>query len=135
MKAQELRIGNFIRWEDDSNEIIQVESIEKGKEETKDMYFVNGGWIEDFIPVPLTQEWLLKFGFEKEEAEAIGIAVWDEFYIGDFQVSNHGVGLTPYHLIAYQGRVINIYYVHELQNLYFCITREELPVLESSKFN
>jgi len=70
MKTNELRIGNWVEWEDDSHEQVQVLSLSyimdsERKEITN--YFINGGLIDDFLPIPLTEEWLLKFGFTKED--------------------------------------------------------------------
>lgn len=81
---------------------------------------------EELAGIPLTEEWLIKFGFEKNEAEAPGIAIWDEFNIGRFIIANHGTGLLPFHFVPVNGKVIDIKYVHQLQNLYFAVTGEEL---------
>jgi len=55
MEEQELRIGNIV----DRCGEIQVLTKEW-------MVFILEGGIESFAPVPLTEEWLVKFGFEKE---------------------------------------------------------------------
>jgi len=52
MKASELRIGNWVNY-DGRNCTIQ---------EPTDLVDA-----DEFEPIPLTEEWLLNFGFEKEE--------------------------------------------------------------------
>ncbi len=122
LKANELQIGNFIQWEDDSKEIVQVKSIDPGEEETKDMYFVNGGWIEDFIPVPLTEEWLTKFGFEEKEGDYF-IAYNFPLIAGNFKIETERWFVMMDRII-----VARCKYVHQLQNLFFALSGEELTV-------
>jgi hypothetical protein len=125
MKASELRIGNYILFSED-NTIFEVGSIEEkgftvqNKEETT--------WIEayEFDPIPLTEEWLIKFGFSREvkvgsEMGTDGV----EFRVYHFDVltfnTNHGWW--------YKVQRINdtpLEYVHQLQNFYFAIKGKEL---------
>jgi len=121
MTANELRIGNWVMDDDESYEIFQVASIEKGEEETEGMYFINGGWIDDVLPIPLTEEWLLKFGFEKD----------DPFFTNMDSYSFNGLTMEFYKKecqFHYQGADIEFKYVHQLQNLYFALTGEELEI-------
>jgi len=122
MKANELRIGNLVQFSEDSTFFV-VKSVEEkwlelqNEEETS--------WIssEEIEPVPLTEEWLLKFGFKKTE--------WDN--------SNSYLFVTPeydYSIVVYSngylemgGMVIRkIDYVHQLQNFIFTLTGEELTI-------
>jgi hypothetical protein len=71
MKATELRIGNFV-WDDYSGEMI-VSSIHvnydnNGSVELKKRLDLPTGLysIDNIQPIPLTKEWLMKFGFKKE---------------------------------------------------------------------
>jgi len=109
MENTELRIGNIVN-DDESHLIITAENIE---------------WAcivaeESLTGVPLTKEWLTKFGFEwMPEAEYThgamskdGIQVW---------VKNGFVIEKP--SIKY-----NLLYIHQLQNLYFALTGEEITV-------
>lgn len=132
MKANELRIGNLItdEWYSDFKNIIVVDSINsKGI----DLFIQDDGnwaeiaqtWIEAEMPfdslrgIPLTEELLLSFGFNPDSIlkELYHIS---EYYINDFRiVCNH----HPFHV---ENCGINIEYVHELQNLYFALTGEEL---------
>jgi hypothetical protein len=81
----------------------------------------------DFDPIPLSEEWKLKFGFEKTE--------WDNFNSYRLMIGNN-----DYAIILYSdgncevGDIITckIEYVHQLQNFYFALTGKEL-ILKSEK--
>jgi hypothetical protein len=76
-------------------------------------------------PIPLTEEWLLKFGFEiddsewfKDDDEIVYQKTYKDYSIC---VSNKGV--------VYNGVYSQkIKHVHSLQNLYFALTGEELTI-------
>tara|TARA_R110000772_G_scaffold99393_1_gene199295 strand:+ start:42 stop:404 length:363 start_codon:yes stop_codon:yes gene_type:complete len=113
MKANELRIGNYyIDIDDKLTELSGYELYEMTiKENTESL-----GETE-FRPIPLTEEWLVKFGFEKLEG-------WDDMYyfkIGYFQIYEYNVS-------GYEYDDFNIKHVHQLQNLYFALTGEELKI-------
>jgi hypothetical protein len=107
MKAEELRIGNFIY--NDRNEIFKV------------------NWITEIIEsrqstaIPLTEEWLLKFGFERWAIKAWAIKGWA--IKGKISIYKQD-GVFWY--IAHSGNEVCLEYVHQLQNLYFALTGEEL---------
>lgn len=119
--ANELRIGNWLIIEDGG---------------FKQMRLIDIGWLIDFpdlfIPIPLTPEILEKCGFEKAiDGMRISMPISDN------------LGCDNYHLYrAYDsneffiagdkensgfGRFI-IQYLHQLQNLYFAITGEEIKI-------
>jgi hypothetical protein len=114
MKANELRIGNFIKFSEDGT-IFTVGSIEErgftvqNDEET--------AWIEaeEFEPIPLTEEWLLKFGFEKN-------------YRVNWRLKSgyHWIEVNLHSVYINGQQVVLIEYVHQLQNIYFALTGEEL---------
>jgi hypothetical protein len=110
MKASELRIGNFVMW---SNVEIKIKSplmMQRTYQKIKEKR-VN--------PIPLTEEWLLKFGFEKSNKyrgynKGLYLAcAWEQY----FTLSNN------------HGYIANINYVHRLQNLYFALTGKELQII------
>ena len=76
-----------------------------------------------YQPIPLTEEWLLRFGFQIYEHDK------DEYYIYD---TDHLVSLYKGINGGYQRRIndyddgIELNHVHQLQNLYFALTGEEL---------
>lgn len=119
MKANELRIGNLV---DLGNRIAKVTEINHlscvvvDLEETQDT-------IEDYErtrPILLTEEWLLKFGFEWKGNKFLTIFTpcgKALVYIGDNFFKFSGITIE-----------IQIKYVHQLQNLYFALTGEELVI-------
>lgn len=116
MKAEELRIGNLYEATDGSRI-----SFATGK----DLYAWDQGAIYG-KPIPLTEEWLTKAGFKpwgtydylwkKGRNHACTIIQEEEFKGGKEWFELRGVK---------NGHVI-IEYVHQLQNLYFPLTGEEL---------
>jgi hypothetical protein len=80
-------------------------------------------------PIPLTEEWLLKFGFDKKtpyEGKLFYEIGHNEMY---FKVKE--VGDIYNHWYFYKWEWIlttNIQYVHQIQNLYYSLTGEELTI-------
>lgn len=115
MKAQELRIGNWVEGEYGSTEPFQVDANDISK-----VYY--GGYELD--PIPLTEEWLLTFGFEKPAhswiCDKFHLSEWDDYPL------NWCVALNKNNAIL----VDKLKYVHQLQNLYFALTGEELEIKE-----
>lgn len=74
---------------------------------------------EDFEPILLTEEWLLRFGFEKSGLYwTNGLMIINptsEDFVFDYGMTKH------------QSR---IKYVHQLQNLFHALTGEELTIKE-----
>lgn len=66
MKAQDLRIGNIIqhRYIVDKSGVITVSSIHVKPNDTEINIDKNGSYysIDDMTGLPLTEEWLLRFG-------------------------------------------------------------------------
>lgn len=113
MKAAELRIGNWIQSSSNKEYQINLSWYECCKDSTE------GRDIQlDTFPIPLTEEWLIKFGFELNSNN--NWSHWNfglNFYKdGDFFESDQ----LPI--------FIYLQYVHQLQNLYFAITGEELTI-------
>ncbi len=108
MRPAELRIGNYVKIHesDKTNSIVTIYKIEEDA--------ING-WIF-YEPIPLTEEWLLKFRFKR---------VGDSFYLNGFCVfidsGNFFYGLRDEGLMD-----MYIKHVHQLQNLYFALAGEEL---------
>lgn len=134
MKANELRIGNLFKYSD--NAIIKPEK--RGVISSiiaDDISFLAHSYNENLIePITLTEEWLLSFGFDKiteltdgyNKGMPIEKYLYDKFYIlnTDLLNPNFGIGL---HYI-WDGISLEIKYVHQLQNLYFALTGEELTL-------
>ena len=116
MKAKELRIGNYILHEptiDDWEEIIvtlhSLLQIDISP--------------ESYCGIPLTEEWLIKFGFEKPAHTWCG----DKFHLTNYDRDN---SLWCVAMNKNNAIIANIRYVHQLQNLYFALIGEELTLKE-----
>lgn len=128
MEARELRIGNLVEYPNWSNNkdkcIFEIGSISKLNDEitvTKGLIKISSKNIYYFKPIPLTEEWLLKFGFDNTLA---GIP---SFHNGMFGLFWENCSL----FLLTQGVCLEIPYiksVHHLQNLYFALTGEELTI-------
>lgn len=117
MKANELRIGNLVY---DNERIYQIYSgTEIGNKHNDN----------NFKPIPLTEEWLVKFGFKKvgeyyDKAFNGGALRIDEVQIMIFKGSDYALNIAmDYDCIILP---IEVKHVHQLQNLYFALTGEEL---------
>lgn len=127
MKSNELRIGNLVNNLNSTYDIKPYDFEEVNQE--GDMYWT----IE---PIPLTKEWLIRFGFEQQGSffdvnghnidmaisptdAKFGVSIdegLDYFY---FEYERSGLG----------DQIVKINHVHTLQNLYFALTDEELKPL------
>jgi hypothetical protein len=122
MEAKELRIGNTIS--DYGDRIITVKSIEKPIPGIKHFISVNENnsmyQPDDIQPIPLTEEWLLKFGFEDEKH----IYRKGRFFIENLFGDRFTFRITINN--AESAHANEVKFVHQLQNLYFALTGIEL---------
>ena len=107
MKANELRIGNWVF----DNKQIQITS-EQIKLADEGLY--------KLLPIPLTEEWLLKFDV------LFGFNYWSNQYEIEYGLDGFDLRL-PYD-VGMSKFIGSIKYVHQLQNLYFALTEKELTV-------
>jgi len=125
MEASELRICNYVT--DNNNDIVEIESI-WGR------HMVSFNTLSDktlrtrfptkhLNPIPLTEEWLVKFRFfEKYKSTS------NRWNIGGFELHDceddngrlQGIFLYDFKL--------EVKYVHQLQNLYFALFNKELTL-------
>jgi hypothetical protein len=73
---------------------------------------------DEIKPIELTEEWLLKFGFKQTFISKIHLT----FDKGSF----HLLKRVNHIQIWYEN--IDVKYVHQLQNLYFALTNQELTI-------
>lgn len=119
--VEELMIGNLILgiYEDDddneSAEIVKVVCIDPTKEITDYEIWVDGKMdqYDDFAPIPLTEEWLIKFGFNR---------IGKDFVINGIIIHARKRGYSL------RKSVPDIKNVHSLQNLMFALTNKELTL-------
>ncbi len=124
----DLRLNNLVDLGNRYGRVIEIHPkscIVVDLEDTQDT-------LEDYerlSGIPLTGKILLDSGFIKEEADAPGIAIWDEYYLPNrFEICDAGVKLDRFHYPLRVG-VMDIFYVHELQNLYWMLYKKELNII------
>jgi len=143
MDAKDLRIGNWVTHEfyDSFKTIFEVESInDKGInlsiQDDGKWGEIADRWIEPeyrfdlLFGIPVTEEHLFKFGFDKLEND---IPTYFKFFGSliedDYEYSfNIYVDSELNYFITVFGRKIIIKYIHQLQNLYFELTEKELTI-------
>jgi hypothetical protein len=148
MKATELRIGNLIDyertthivcglredmieswWFKDGKAVIEYLSNDSSGVEVENPYFDSNS---NYKPILLTEEWLYKFGFENiDKSDNDYITYTDpnhDYYLqidvrkkdGKYAILDNSFDdLRDFSMV-------DISYVHQLQNLYFALTGEEL---------
>jgi hypothetical protein len=132
MNASELRIGNLVY---DSLKELNI-TISKSIFMSLD----NEIELKKIQAISLTEEWLLKFGFEEcQDYYAGGKSMFfydidkslenSEFYI--FSNENNEFNLSSMEDQIVISKKLNIKYVHEIQNLIFALTRKDLVVSDA----
>lgn len=130
IEAKDLRIGNWVTEESRINgEILQeANPVQVDVKLLYDLVTNNTGTYR-YESIPLTADILLKCGFEKiEEGSMAYPEIWRVKYrqvlvmcVFDLQHRNEG----EYSWIE-GNTIIHNYYLHDLQNLYYSHTKEEL---------
>ena len=128
MKTNELRLGNYLQLDGENyhvseiqNSLQCVEIKRKNLENPKiNDYEECDLDCDDLLPIPLTEEILLKCGFRKSKS---GTYLFDKFSfdLSDFEF---GVESDYYYLTVAE----NIKSLHQLQNLYFALTGQDLEI-------
>jgi hypothetical protein len=119
MESKELRVGNLV-YESKLSKILRKKiGVEICEIKSLNIHHLESfPESENFEPIPLTEEWLLKFGYIKGKIyyteKEHGII---SFYFNDSEELKCEV---------YDWTYDNIKYVHQLQNLYFALTGKEL---------
>jgi hypothetical protein len=141
IKAEELKIGNYlisphreIFIEENEQPVLVMppeyirvnEILEDGVNRTTDMdnKLVADYPYEGLTPIPLTPEMLEKAGFINDRKGGIMVEEYSTASQGTFKGQWQ---ITLIDAIPHPLRN-NIQYLHQLQNLYFALTGEELPI-------
>lgn len=122
IKTNELRIGNTV-----------ILSHEDDKEEYYNIKFINDSeYFPMFIkPVIINKEILIQFGFEYNNDTDSYILSWKEYYSNIYRNIEFKLEDDNHYCSFWIGNnadklLLNIDYLHQLQNLYFVITGREL---------
>ena len=109
MKAQELRIGNLVY--DSTKNIHRIERLDEKWD------------FSDRFSIPLTEDWLVKAGARKTH-DLLNIFELDRFQLFPF----YTYGFWKVVDKETKAYITKVSYVHELQNMYFVLNGEELPL-------
>ena len=141
MKATELRIGNYVYyehtthivsgihgnkvyswWVKDGEPVIEYEAKDISGTQVENPYI---DVISQYEPIPLTEEWLIKLGFEKLTDSKDGFKNTTYTYTKgiSFIVYFDGVRLSTNFWMGNEK-----HYIHQLQNLFYVLSGEELTI-------
>jgi hypothetical protein len=136
MEVQELRIGNYLTID---GVLVRVRSVYsftngsfKNNEGTVEAYRYDSifepkkisAGINRFEPIPLTKEWLVKFGFTySDDIDNLN----RDFIKGIFYVQEH-LDCNDFICCNTIRSFTQLKHVNQLQNLYFALTNQELTI-------
>ena len=118
MKPNELRIGNWVKNVEDRENTYQSQIV------IDDLYVA-----DQVEPIPLTEEWLIKFGFRKVDKKLeLNPRLNDSYFIDALDDLIIDLERVDKYYIPWfgDGTSNKLKHVHQLQNLYFALTGEEL---------
>ena len=139
IKANELRLGNLVLFNGKQKKITPNDI-------TYQEYWLNRKGTntnkpeETIQPIPLTEDWLLKFGFELNESieedddnfhyKALWLSIPNKytFEMSKFIGDDNRVREDEKNIELGDNPLPHIKHVHQLQNLYFALTGEELTI-------
>ena len=127
MKAQELRIGNWVNYVFEDKDWGNVIMDGNGIVRLANINFDSTHYAkkEIFSPIPLTEEWLTRFGFRHKKTEKAN-SYTKYFFMINFVTEGRYKGKTFIKVANFKPDINNFLYVHQLQNLYYALTGEEL---------
>lgn len=120
IRANELRIGNLL-FDTKLHKPIEIDIVQISHIQYCNYLVANPVLVHlsdiGFEVIPITEEWLLRFEFEKQTDSFVPKWTKGNFYI--LQVGEDSF-CSDYYLLY------GIYHIHQLQNLYFALTGQEL---------
>ena len=121
MKQNEIRVGNWLNdprpFNEDTKKFFKMTDNGYFKVTARDIQFA-----EEYKPIPLTEEILLKCRFKKDTK---GVLVLNK---NIYSLILWGGEVSVYLKIDESVLSIEINYLHQLQNLYFALTGQELEI-------
>jgi len=142
MNANELRLGNYIQDTNYPERVCRVFRLTQGNDFNITYHYDRvcecsyaNERKESLQPIPLTEEWLIKFGFEYylfTKADDDGIyrdkKIANKEYFKHPKLSEKIIFYLPYCNLNYYIGSTTIKYVHQLQNVFFALCDEELTI-------
>lgn len=117
IQVNELRVGNIVqKLIDDQWSVSKIGARE---------FLAISEHPEWVNPIPLTETWLLKLGFEVRDFHFFFHPKWGTVFLRTAFLNS-----PRFHVKTGEGSKLTcLLYVHQLQNLYFALTGEELTIL------
>lgn len=119
MEANELRIGNLLSYEESTEIVIGINNspwMDGKKHDWIETENFEGELLTLFEPIPLTEDWLIRFGFKHVDSKLQP----------SYQMDLVWIWPTNGKLLDNNDREVKS--VHQLQNLYFALTGTELTL-------
>lgn len=117
MKANEIRYGNYVT--DLSNDGKTRIECQVGIDQLE--------YTHDCEPIRITTEWLEKFGFDRVSRQSFSTGKLVEYGTWEFNGMLYNEIQDKFY---YRGFPVDVKFIHQLQNLYFALTGEELTIQE-----
>lgn len=135
MEINELRIGNWVKVNDP---IFGVNTYKVATIRDNGIITLNDNMsclVDNIEPIELTGDILINIGFKKGYNEIYSKTIKDDF--NECNVSYQNISDNKYSFVAYEYKngklkrkmiLDNIQYLHELQNVFFSFTNQELEI-------
>ena len=125
MKVEDLRINNYV---------LHYGKVHTFKKKDFDDHVV---FEDEFEPIPLTEKWLLDFGFKRKEnfvysdksVSDVDVFLMDKWKVSKIHDSKRWWAFTKMRDNNIKAVLtVDLIFVHQLQNLYFALTGKELEI-------
>lgn len=135
IKPTDLRIGNWVKIPDSAIEYFDIEEIHYTDEDPNktdyEKYLIDGYYPSQLEGIPLTAEILNKCGFVSHRW---GGHYNDVYVLNNIEIAHSGI--VPPNRFCYMYKEDEVgkkyfkglQYLHQLQNIYYCLTGEELAI-------
>lgn len=128
MEATELRLNNLVIYQDEIVPVMGMENNDNGLLVKIDPYTAIDH--KKLEPIALTAEWFSKLGFKEAYRSSTRVRFELPNYCRyDFDLTSNKI-LQGF---LFFGNYIKCNYLHQLQNIYFTLTGEELKIEECLK--
>lgn len=117
IQPNELRVGNCLLFKGNSTINVKLDRFDLSA------ILYNEDEVLHYKPIELTEEILLKCGFKKAGTDK-EVLMW----LSDFYWYSSSPNFVSININDCIDKVIKCTYLHQLQNLYFALTGEELEI-------
>ena len=118
MKANDLRIGNYLNGKQGHVIVTEIRTNNIVKIQDNTSSFDVGTCL---VAIPTTTEWLLKLGFKYNESSSL-------YEKRGYDVDIKDGEYCHFYIPEFGDWYQDTEYIHQLQNLYFALTLEELKL-------